>query len=268
MQTPRMTLYNGQEGSIHCEAAPVAQTCALPATAPCVAGFHMTALPRVSADRRYVQVALNLDQCEQSPASEVSSRCIATTACIPDGGTVLISGLKKMSVVRRECCPPVVSRIPYVNRLFTNVGYGRENRLEFVLVTPRIVVVEEKAEQRPCTTTQAITMPPAVLPCPVPCAPMAGMTLPSGHYLEHPPQYTTQWGPCPLPCELMPPQTCPVQQASCTVCLPPALGRQAGVLAELLKAYDEACVEGKTAEAKKYARAALLIDPTCFSKKR
>jgi hypothetical protein len=40
------------------------------------------------------------------------------------------------------------------------------------------------------------------------------------------------------------------------------------VVAELIRAYEAACAEGQTEEAEKLARAALLLDPTCFSKKR
>jgi Flp pilus assembly secretin CpaC len=45
------------------------------------------------------------------------------------------------------------------------------------------------------------------------------------------------------------------------------LSRQAKVLAELLRAYDAACTEGRSAEAEKLAHAALILDPTCFHRK-
>jgi len=49
---------------------------------------------------------------------------------------------------------------------------------------------------------------------------------------------------------------------------PEKLSRQEKVVRDLLKAYDEACAEGRKAEAKKFARAALAIDPTCFRNRR
>ena len=47
---------------------------------------------------------------------------------VPDGGTVLLGGLKPLSEGRNEFGPPVLSKIPYINRLFKNVGYGRDTR--------------------------------------------------------------------------------------------------------------------------------------------
>jgi type II secretory pathway component GspD/PulD (secretin) len=41
---------------------------------------------------------------------------------------------------RQEFGPPVLSRIPYVNRLFKNVGVGRETEKVFLMVTPRVIV--------------------------------------------------------------------------------------------------------------------------------
>ena len=51
---------------------------------------------------------------------------VNTTVSVPDGGTVLMGGLKRLSEGRNEFGPPVISKIPYLNRLFKNVGYGRE----------------------------------------------------------------------------------------------------------------------------------------------
>ncbi len=48
----------------------------------------------------------------------------------------------------------------------------------------------------------------------------------------------------------------------------PSAKDQSAVVAEVLKAYDRACVEGRTSEARKLARAALIIDPTCFHGRR
>ena len=40
---------------------------------------------------------------------------------------------------RCEGATPVLSKVPYVNRMFKNVGYGRVPENVIVLVTPRIV---------------------------------------------------------------------------------------------------------------------------------
>jgi type II secretory pathway component GspD/PulD (secretin)/predicted lactoylglutathione lyase len=69
---------------------------------------------------------------------------IQTTVSVPDGGTVLLGGLKAMSEGRSEFGPPVISQIPYLNRLFKNVGIGRETRHIMIMVTPRIIINSEE----------------------------------------------------------------------------------------------------------------------------
>ena len=44
---------------------------------------------------------------------------------------------------RQEFAVPILSRIPYVNRLFKTVGYGRETEKVFLLLTPRVIVEED-----------------------------------------------------------------------------------------------------------------------------
>jgi hypothetical protein len=74
------------------------------------------------------------------------------TLAIPDGGTALIHCGKMTVTGRTEFGPPVLSKIPYINRLFKNVGVGRETRHLLILVTarPRAGDGEEQAEQGAC----------------------------------------------------------------------------------------------------------------------
>jgi type II secretory pathway component GspD/PulD (secretin) len=73
---------------------------------------------------------------------------VQTTVMVPDGGTVLLGGLKRMSEGRNEFGPPILSKIPYINRLFKNVGYGRESESLLLMVTPRIIInAEEEVRQ-------------------------------------------------------------------------------------------------------------------------
>ncbi len=82
---------------------------------------------------------------------------VATTVNVPDGGTVLLGGLKRLSEGRNEFGPPVLSKIPYLNRLFRNVGYGRESESLLIMVTPRIIINEEEETRQ----TGVVTVPPA-----------------------------------------------------------------------------------------------------------
>lgn len=69
---------------------------------------------------------------------------IQTTVSVPDGGTVLLGGLKLMNEGRNEFGPPVLSKIPYLDRLFRNVGYGKDTSSLLLMVTPRIIINTEE----------------------------------------------------------------------------------------------------------------------------
>jgi type II secretory pathway component GspD/PulD (secretin) len=139
-------------------------------------GITMGILPTISADRRFVrlsvtptltQLATNnvplfpittfitpifeggavgqpvpFTQFLQQPGFNTITA--NTTVNVPDGGTVLIGGLKRLSEGRNEFGPPILSKIPYLNRLFKNVGYGRDAESLLLMVTPRIIINEEE----------------------------------------------------------------------------------------------------------------------------
>ncbi len=69
---------------------------------------------------------------------------VTTTVSVPDGGTVLLGGIKSMSEGRNERGVPFLSNIPYVNRIFTNIGIGRTTNSLMMMVTPRIIIQEEE----------------------------------------------------------------------------------------------------------------------------
>ncbi len=78
----------------------------------------------------------------QTPAFTTVS--VDTTVVVPDGGTVVMGGLKRLAESRNEFGPPILSKIPYINRLFKNVGYGRTTESLLIMVTPRIIIQEEE----------------------------------------------------------------------------------------------------------------------------
>ncbi len=73
---------------------------------------------------------------------------VQTTVAVPDGGTVLMGGLKRLSEGRTEFGPPILSKVPYIDRLFKNVGYGKETESLLIMVTPRIIIQEEEEERQ------------------------------------------------------------------------------------------------------------------------
>ena len=74
----------------------------------------------------------------------INTIAVQTTVSVPDGGTVLMGGIKRLSESRNEYGPPVLSKIPYLNRLFRNNSYGREAESLLIMVTPRIIIQEEE----------------------------------------------------------------------------------------------------------------------------
>ncbi|PQO35563.1 general secretion pathway protein GspD [Blastopirellula marina] len=78
---------------------------------------------------------------------EFSIITVTTTVSVPDGGTVLLGGIKRLSEERREAGVPIVSKLPYINRLFRNVGIGRSTQSLMMMVTPRIIIQEEEEEK-------------------------------------------------------------------------------------------------------------------------
>jgi len=72
---------------------------------------------------------------------------VTTTVSVPDGGTVLLGGIKRLNEDRREYGVPMLNKIPYVNRLFSNVGTGRQTQSLMMMVTPRIIIQEEEEDK-------------------------------------------------------------------------------------------------------------------------
>ena len=72
---------------------------------------------------------------------------VTTTVSVPDGGTVLLGGIKRLREGRNEFGVPILSKVPYINRLFKNVGLGRTTDSLMLMVTPRIIIQEEEEEK-------------------------------------------------------------------------------------------------------------------------
>ena len=138
--------------------------------------INITIQAVVSADRRFVRLNLPLNLAAQAGASvplfpvttfitpvfeggsqgqpvpftqflqqpAFTSLNIQSSVVCPDGGTVILGGLKTMRESRNEFGPPFLSKIPYLNRLFKNVGVGREGRHVMIMVTPRIIINSEE----------------------------------------------------------------------------------------------------------------------------
>ena len=80
----------------------------------------------------------------QQPIFEIIS--VATTVSVPDGGTVLLGGIKRLREGRTMAGVPILNKLPYISRLFKNTGVGRETESLMMMVTPRIIIQEEEEE--------------------------------------------------------------------------------------------------------------------------
>jgi len=78
---------------------------------------------------------------QQQPTNLIVAQ---TTVNVPDGGTVLLGGFKFLAEERTEFGPPILSKIPYLSRLFRNVGWSRDSSTLIYLVTARVIMVEEE----------------------------------------------------------------------------------------------------------------------------
>nr|MBA3313170.1 hypothetical protein [Planctomycetaceae bacterium] len=88
--------------------------------------------------------AANLGQTVQQPISSQFS--ISTTVSVPDGGTVLLGGVKRLREGRNMTGVPILNKIPYISRLFKNSGVARQTESLMLMVTPRIIIQEEEEE--------------------------------------------------------------------------------------------------------------------------
>ena len=239
------------------------QMLAVPRSEPYHIGLKANFVPRVTADRRFV--CLNMDTNLSSldsavaPLSPVTSMItpifeggaqgqpvsftqyvqqprisritVNKTLCIPDGGTALLLAGKRTGEGAGQFGPPVLSKIPYVNKLFKNAAQTRETECVLFMVTPRIISSEQEE-----------TRPPAERH-PHPQKAVAAKPAATDSDVEE--------------SECLTAEKC--SNAGCPSC-------RSAHLRRLIEEYRSACAAGKVADARRLAADALSIDPTCFSK--
>ncbi|MBT3199896.1 MAG: hypothetical protein HN350_08260 [Phycisphaerales bacterium] len=74
----------------------------------------------------------------------ITTRDLQTTVSVPDGGTLLLGGQKESITVQRELGVPVLSKVPFLRRLFTNTGDTRDESTLMIMVRPSIIIQSEK----------------------------------------------------------------------------------------------------------------------------
>ncbi|MBN1435856.1 MAG: tetratricopeptide repeat protein [Sedimentisphaerales bacterium] len=140
-------------------------------------GIELLVAPTVSADRRYVMLNVEVRQEEvlgfdeftfnvggettgtdgdagsaastgtiQEPTLVINT--LQTHVSVPDGGTLLLGGQKLVGEVEREMGVPGLSKIPVVNRLFSNRSIVQDESVLLILIKPRIILQQEEEDLR------------------------------------------------------------------------------------------------------------------------
>ncbi len=177
VDAPRLVCWNGREGFVQVET--VISYVATPGFAPVggatiggqaaqglVPGIGMlpqgrlfSVLPTVSGDRKYVTMEVKPQVTDvtlrtipvqqgalaaffQTPEFQITT--IKTTVSVPDGGTLLLGGLRLSAEEEIEAGVPVISKIPILKRAFTNRSRTKDEFVLLVLIKPTIIIPEEQ----------------------------------------------------------------------------------------------------------------------------
>jgi type II secretory pathway component GspD/PulD (secretin) len=73
---------------------------------------------------------------------------IKTTVTIPDGGTVLVGGLKRTVTQDAQVGIPSISRLPFLDFLLGRKGQARMQSNLFVLISSKITVIRDEESKR------------------------------------------------------------------------------------------------------------------------
>jgi len=81
----------------------------------------------------------------QLPTLQVTR--VNTTVTVPDQGTIMLGGQRVTEEVELETGVPVLSKIPIINRFFTNRVQSRKDRSLLILMKPTVLVQSEEEEK-------------------------------------------------------------------------------------------------------------------------
>jgi type II secretory pathway component GspD/PulD (secretin) len=186
LTAPRLTLFNGQRAWIAVATATTYIANLIPVTGdnsgafqpvPGVVyqGFVLDVEGVISADRRYVTmtVQFGLNENVQFTTVTVTGAAgggggnfggrsegfegeiqlpqlegtqIATTTSVPDKGTALLGGQRRVAEFELEVGVPVLSKVPWLNRLFTNRASEKVELTTILLVRPEIIIQQENED--------------------------------------------------------------------------------------------------------------------------
>ena len=113
-----------------------------------IAGNTVTPTINQAATQPFQQTAFI-----QQPEVQVTE--VRTTVSVPDGGTLLLGGQSISGEIEREQGVPVLSKIPFLKRLFTNRASAKDDQVLLILVKPTIIIQREQEQRQfPLLTTR------------------------------------------------------------------------------------------------------------------
>jgi type II secretory pathway component GspD/PulD (secretin) len=82
----------------------------------------------------------------QEPELQITE--VRTTVSVPDGGTLLLGGQTLAGEVEKEAGVPILSKIPFLKRLFTNRSMAKDESVLLILVKPTIIIQREQEQKQ------------------------------------------------------------------------------------------------------------------------
>jgi general secretion pathway protein D len=180
LTAPRLTLTNGQLANIYVatqvayvgDLEPVVSDSAVgfdPTVEVATEGVTLLVRGTISSDRRYVtmNVDAGLAQIDGFASEEVTAVAggtlvssadtssfiqlptvtvtrVRTTVTVPDEGTLLLGGQRIVSEFEVETGVPLLSKMPIINRFFTNRIQSKEEQTLLILMKPTVLIQSEQ----------------------------------------------------------------------------------------------------------------------------
>lgn len=79
-------------------------------------------------------------------APSIAVQLVQTTVSVPDRGTVLLGGQRRVNETEVEVGVPILSKIPWINRFFTNRVTSKTEETLLILIRPEVIIQQENED--------------------------------------------------------------------------------------------------------------------------
>lgn len=77
---------------------------------------------------------------------QITVSLVQTTVSVPDRGTILLGGQRAVTEIEVESGVPILSKIPFINRFFTNRVTNKEEKTLLILIRPEVIIQQENED--------------------------------------------------------------------------------------------------------------------------